>query len=101
MARSCPRFNPPISAMCCPVNDALKDGAGVVHIKINSQCEHLIRDLEEMREDEDGMPDKSNAELSHASDATGYLVSAFATRCPNPCGRISELSTSRIEPLKA
>lgn len=43
-------------------------------IVINPNCKKLIRDLEQVVLDDYGELDKSNSELTHISDAFGYLV---------------------------
>ena len=44
------------------------------YIKITKNCKHLIQDLDRVITDERGNLDKSNIELTHISDAFGYLV---------------------------
>lgn len=67
--------NPAIRDRVLSVNDALRDPAGDVHWLIHPECKRLIRDLEDVREDEEGLPDKqSDSDLTHPSDAEGYRV---------------------------
>jgi hypothetical protein len=74
-----PDANPPIKERVTTFNDALSDARGEVHYKVNPlQCPRLVADLKLMKDDEDGLPDKSDSNLSHPSDAEGYRV--FAQR---------------------
>lgn len=69
-----PASNPPVIDRLAAVNDAIRDAAGVPHVRVHRGCERLLTDLREMRAGADGKPDKSNAKLSHASDAAGYQI---------------------------
>jgi len=69
-----PRGNPPIKTRIDTFNDALRDGDGEIHYKVHPRCERLIADLKELKTDEQGLIDKRESKLSHASDAEGYRV---------------------------
>lgn len=70
-----PAANPPIIDRVAAFNDALKDGDGQVHYKVNPlNCPRLMADLKWLKEDEQGLIDKKDAKLSHGSDAEGYRV---------------------------
>jgi hypothetical protein len=69
-----PHANPPVVDRVNAVNCALRDMSGCVHWRIHPRCERLLQDLQSMRYDEKGQPDKRNATLSHASDAEGYRI---------------------------
>lgn len=70
-----PRDNPPQLTRIDTFNEALVDGDGDVHYKVNPlHCPRLIADLKTLKTDELGLIDKNDAKLSHASDAEGYRV---------------------------
>jgi len=52
----------------------LKNGNGSVSIAICSRNVELINDLEQMSYNDKGEVDKSNQDLSHASDSVGYYL---------------------------
>lgn len=62
--------NPFVRDRLNAVNSALEKG----YIQIMDNCVHLIRDLEQVILNEYGEIDKSNPDLTHISDAFGYLV---------------------------
>lgn len=66
--------NPHVVERLSIVNDALSDLGGTHHARIHPRCKRLIRDLAELKTDDNGHPDKTNKELTHASDAFGYRV---------------------------
>ena len=55
-------------------NEALQDIDGRVHYRLRSGCSKLLRDLRELGVDENGLPDKSDMDMSHAGDAERYRV---------------------------
>ncbi len=69
-----PLKNPPINDRVITVNEALCDGEGRVHLKVNPRCKRLVEDLAKQPRDEDGQPDKSNQLLGHQGDAIGYFL---------------------------
>jgi hypothetical protein len=69
-----PNANPPVKARVSAMNDALTDGAGVHRVLVHPDCKRLVYDLENVEDDSDGLPDKGDSDLSHASDAAGYAV---------------------------
>lgn len=74
-----PNANPPVKERVETFNDALMDAKGEAHYRVHPlNCKRLIVDLKYMRDDEDGLPDKTDDNLSHASDAEGYRI--FAQR---------------------
>ena len=57
------------------VNAAFCDALGRVRLRIHPRCRHLLADLEEMTyQPHTSLPDTSNPERGHISDALGYLV---------------------------
>ena len=52
----------------------LRNGNGDVNIAICERNHHLINDLEQMSYNDKGEVDKSNQDLSHASDSVGYFI---------------------------
>lgn len=70
-----PDANPPIKARVMSVLEALEDSQGKVHWLIDHlNCPRLINDMEQMMEDEKGLPSKEDQELSHPSEAEGYRI---------------------------
>lgn len=70
-----PMKNPAIKDRLAAFNDALCDSAGEVHYKVNPiGCPRLCDDLKRVKEDDEGLLDKSDENLTHASDADGYRV---------------------------
>ena len=62
--------NPFVRDRLNAVNSALEKG----NVLIMENCPHLIRDLEQVILNEYGEIDKSNPDLTHMSDAAGYLI---------------------------
>lgn len=59
------------------VNAMLRNAKGAVRIYVDRSCKTLIRDLEQVVWNEHGTEiDKSNLDLTHASDALGYFIHA-------------------------
>lgn len=57
------------------VNEALKSSIdGRVSVKINPRCSRLVTDLREVVGDEEGKPEKSQTDLTHASDCVRYMI---------------------------
>jgi len=75
-ARFCvPAANPARRDRYNAVNAALCDTLGRVRLRIHPRCTKLLTDLEEVvYQPHTGMPDTSNPERGHISDALGYLV---------------------------
>lgn len=69
-----PARNPPVLDRLEAFNAALRDKDGDVHYKVHPRCERLLADLKWMKEDEQGLEDKRDQKLSHASSAEGYRV---------------------------
>lgn len=69
-----PKANPHVRDRINAMNMALSDARGKVRWRCRPACRRLIADLARMRYDKHGEPDKSNPDLSHASDAEGYRV---------------------------
>jgi len=69
-----PGSNPRVTDRINAVNAALEDARGNVHWKIHRRCERLREDLQRMRYDQFGIPDKDEEKLSHASEADGYRI---------------------------
>ncbi len=75
-ARICvPPANPARRDRYNAVNAAFCDALGRVKLRIHPRCTRLLTDLEEMvYQPHTGMPDTSEPERGHISDALGYLV---------------------------
>lgn len=72
-----PSANPPVKERLMTFNDALRDSSGEIHYRVHPQnCPRLVIDLKRVKEDEEGLIDKDDDALSHASDAEGYRVYA-------------------------
>ena len=70
-----PFSNPGVIDSVNSLNEALCDSVtGARRAKINPRCERLLTDLREVQADEDGKPDKTDDELTHASDCVRYHV---------------------------
>lgn len=72
--RRVPKKNPPIMSSLAAFNDTLCDSDGQCHYVIHPRCERLLVDMKELRTDDQGLIDKADRELSHASDAERYRV---------------------------
>jgi len=66
--------NPRVQDRINVFNSMLKNGNGSVSIAICSRNVELINDLEQMSYNDKGEVDKSNQDLSHASDSVGYYL---------------------------
>ena len=69
-----PASNPPVVARITTVNYSLRDIDGTIHYRIHPRCERLIRDYTNVQLDSKGGIDKSEPDLTHASDAAGYRI---------------------------
>lgn len=71
-------------------NEALLDIGGKPHYRLRRSCRKLLRDLRELGTDEHGLPDKSDMDMSHASDAERYRVTRLRpiSRRPIQAGRV-------------
>lgn len=68
-----PKANPGVFDRVEAMNAAMVNVTGERRYRINSSCTRLIRDLQKVAWD-NGKIDKSNTDLSHASDADGYRI---------------------------
>jgi len=68
--------NPPVVARVNSVNARLRSVDGTIRVRIDPKCQHLIRDFEGVQYKKGSNDiDKAGApELSHISDAFGYLI---------------------------
>ncbi|MBQ3350244.1 MAG: hypothetical protein IJG38_07580 [Thermoguttaceae bacterium] len=74
-----PASNPPVFDRVTSVNAMLRSAAGKRRILVNKQCEFLIKDFERVSfKPGTKFIEKSDLELTHMSDALGYLVHAIA-----------------------
>jgi len=77
-----PPANPAVRDRINAVNAKLKNASGQIGMLVDPRCKRLTKDLEQVAWKADsngnmtGDIDKSNAELTHVSDALGYLVEA-------------------------
>jgi hypothetical protein len=69
-----PGSNPPVKDRVNCVNSMLCNQAGERRLTIDDSCKELIKDLEMVTWDADGL-DKSDGKRSHMSDALGYVIS--------------------------
>lgn len=69
-----PRANPRISERILAFNEALEDVRGLRRYLVHPRCTRLIEDLKRVRWSEAASIDKTDTDLSHASDAEGYRV---------------------------
>ena len=75
-----PNSNPAVRDRINAMNSRLCNAAGVVGLLVDPKCKRLIKDFEQVTWKSDaggnmtGNIDKSNKELTHISDAIGYLV---------------------------
>jgi hypothetical protein len=75
-----PPANPKVRDRVNAMNSKLRNALGVVGLLADPKCKRLTRDLEQVAWKADGNGrmtgeiDKSNAELTHVSDALGYLI---------------------------
>jgi hypothetical protein len=75
-----PAANPAVRDRLNAMNSKLCNAAGLVGIQVDPKCKRLVKDLEQVAWKADangrmtGEIDKSNAELTHVSDALGYLI---------------------------
>jgi len=91
-----PSANPSIRDRVNAVNAMLCNSPGMRRLFIDPRCRRLIRDLERVVWKADGhgnvgaQLDKSDPELTHVSDALGYVVEReFGLRVAVGCGRSS------------
>ena len=66
--------NPRVQDRINVFNSMLRNGQGSVSIAICSRNVELINDLEQMSYNDKGEVDKSNQDLTHASDSVGYYL---------------------------
>lgn len=69
-----PKSNPPIKNRLNAANMALRDVRDCVHWIIHPDCKRLVYDLGHVQLDDEGLIDKAEQALSHASDADGYRI---------------------------
>ena len=66
--------NPRVQDRLNAVNSLLRNGLGECKMLICHKNVELINDFEQMSFNDKGEVDKSNQDLSHASDSIGYYV---------------------------
>lgn len=75
-----PAANPAVRDRVNAVNSKLCSAAGVVGLFVDPKCKRLMKDLEQVIWKADGNGnltgeiDKTNSQLTHVSDALGYLI---------------------------
>ena len=70
-----PRSNPSVVYRIERVNSFLRTADGYIRLLIAPKCKHLIKDLYSVTWKEgERTQDKKNPELTHMSDALGYLL---------------------------
>lgn len=76
---SVPSANPRVLSRVASVNACLRNAAGDVRLFVNPSCRSLINDFKSVAYlDGERHLDKRNADLTHTSDALGYLVHTIA-----------------------
>ena len=70
-----PATNPRLANSIEAMNDCLCDTEGRCHYFVHPRCTRLIEDFRELRSDVNGLIDKRDLALSHASDCERYRVS--------------------------
>lgn len=74
-----PKSNPAVLDRVVRVNSMLRNVHGLSRIKIHERCKYLIKDMQYVTFKEGTSDlDKTNKELTHMSDALGYLVYIIA-----------------------
>lgn len=66
--------HPPVVDRVNTFNYTLRDIDGTVRYRVHPRCERLIRDFVSVQLDAKGGIDKSDQDLTHASDAEGYRI---------------------------
>lgn len=66
--------NPPVRDRLNAVNARFKNGSGQIGCYVSSKCKELITDLKKVKFTHKGEIDKSDIELTHATDAAGYFI---------------------------
>lgn len=69
-----PRRAPAVRDSVDDFNEALRDIDGRIHYRVHPRCSRLLVDLQTLPPDEHGAPDKTDPDLSHASDAERYRI---------------------------
>jgi hypothetical protein len=69
-----PKNAPSVKASLNAFGEALRDVNGKRHYKISRKCVRLIADMKHLRLAQDGLINKANKALSHASDAERYRI---------------------------
>jgi hypothetical protein len=69
-----PQANPPVIDRVNAFNMAMRDINDVVHYRVHPRCVRLISDFRRLQRSPDGLPDKHDDALSHASEAEGYRI---------------------------
>ena len=69
-----PKANPMVVDRVNAMNVAFKDLLGRVHWLVHPRCVRLVTDLHDVKTTDEGLIDKANGDLTHASDAEGYRV---------------------------
>lgn len=71
-----PKANPPVRERVTLVNAKLRSACGEVNLLIDRKCKELVKDLEQVvyKADSTIVDKERNPQLTHLSDALGYLV---------------------------
>lgn len=84
-----PSKNPRVTDRLSETNSLLCNAAGQRRLHIDPRCQHLKDDLEFRALKDDGMPDDSDPDAGHISDALGYVVHSLY-----PLHNIGDAATS-------
>jgi hypothetical protein len=79
-----PAGNPAVRDRLDTVNDALRDTDGRIHLKVHPNCVRLLDDFKNMKSDVNGLEDKHDHALSHASSCVGYHACFLRPLCRLP-----------------
>jgi hypothetical protein len=97
-----PEANPPVPDRINAVNHALVDENGLVCVQIDTSCQELALDLEEvLRDGKGGIKKVSNKKdpyfyRTHSSDALGYwIIYEMPVRVPNESNTRTAVSVPR------
>ena len=85
-----PASNPSIKDSLMAFNDCLRDTEGRRHYRVHPRCARLLEDLNHVQTDVNGLLDKRETQLSHATDAERYRISYLRPLRPvsnRPAGR--------------
>lgn len=79
-----PASNPPVRDRLAACNAVFRSADHGIRCYVDPSCIHLIDDLENRAQEDDGLPDDSNHDSGHITDALGYVIhQLFPMRRPS------------------